>query len=194
MIPITITTADTPDELRAVHCLTFSAYLAEGLCKIRLNKWLEHYPHLDEIAETTVVTAMEGDKLVGTVSVTLDGPAGLHVDEDFPEVMRRLRDPRLRMAAAWRIVTDPAYRGDRRLIMRLMRAGFEQAIACKADWLVCSFHPRRQKVHWRLGFFAVAKGKCRALNNADAVLMVYNVRQNGIPEQLRRRANDGVES
>lgn len=186
MIPITITTADTPEQLSDVRRLTYAAYLAVGLCEINPYKRLEHYPHLDNIAETTVVTAMVDDKLVGSITITVDGPAGLNVDEDFPDVMRRLREPGRRMAAAWRIVTDPSYRGDRRLVMLLMRAGFEEAIARKADWLVCSVHPRRQKVHQRLGFFTVALGNCRALNGAAAVLMMYDVGRDGIPRQLRR--------
>ncbi len=189
MDPITITTADTPDQLRDVHRLTYEAYLAEGLCGRDPSGRLQHYPHLDGIPETTVVTAMDGNKLVGTVSITVDGPAGLHVDEDFPEVMSGLRASRGRVAAAWRIVTDPAYRGDRRLITLLMRAGFAMAVACNADRLCCSFHPRRQKVHRRLGFFTVAYGRCRVLNRVEAVLMMYELRQKGIPEQLRRKRN-----
>lgn len=197
MVPIAITTADTPDQLSDVRRLTYAAYVAEGLCEINPYKRLEHYPHLDNIAQTTVVTAMAGDKLVGTISITVDGPAGLNVDEDFPDVMRRLRVPGRRladvwrtpgrpMAAAWRIVTDPAYRGDRRLIMLLMRAGFDAAIANNVELLVCSVHPRRRRVHERLGFFAVALGNCRALSGAAAVLMMYDVRRDGIPERLRR--------
>ncbi len=185
MIPITITAANTPGQMRAVHRLTYEAYLAKGLCRADPSERLQHYSHLDYIAETTVLTAMVGDKLVGTVSITLDGPAGLHVDEDFPDNMRWLRRRQTRLAAAWRIVTDPAYRGDRRLITRLMRAGFEEAIAHKADWLVCSFHPRRQKVHGKLGFETLAWSHCRALSSAPVVLMLYDMRQ-GIPEQLRR--------
>ena len=146
---ITITTANTPGQLWAVQRLTYRAYLAVELCQKNPNQRLEHYPHLDNIAETTVVTAMAGGRLVGTVSI-------------------------------------PAYRGDRRLIMLLMRAGFEEAIARKAELLVCSFHPRRQKVHERLGFSTLAWSNCRALNGARSVLMMYDVGLKGIPEQLRR--------
>ena len=176
MIPIKITTANTPGQMRVVHELTYMAYRAKGLCQADPSERLQHYPHLDYIAETTVLMAMAGDKLVGTVSITLDGPEGLHVDEDFPEVMVRWRPGGLRLAAAWRIVTDPAYRGDRRIITGLMRAGFVEAIARGAGLLFCSFH---------LGFLTVGRGVCRALNGAEAVLMMYDVEHNGIPEQLR---------
>ncbi len=183
---LTITTADTHSQLGAVHRLTYDAYLAEGLCQASPDGRLLHYPHLDDIAETTVLVATVGPRLVGTVSITVDGPAGLHVDDDFPNVMRRVRAPGRRLAAAWRIVTDPTYRRDQRLITRLMRAGFEELIARRADLLVCSFHPRRQKVHWGLGFTTVSLGNCRALNGAPAVLMLYDLRRLGIPERLRR--------
>ncbi len=183
---LTIDTANTPGQLRDVHRLTYAIYADMGLCEINPDRRLEHYPHLDYIAESTVLMAMEGDELVGTVSITLDGPEGLHVDEDFPDAMRRLRAPGRRVAAAWRIVTDPAYRSDRRLITRLMRAGFEEVIARKAELLVCSFHPRRENVHCWLGFATLDSGKCRALGDADAVLMMYDVETKGIPEQLRR--------
>jgi len=43
------------------------------------------------LPESTVLVAYEAERLVGTLTVTLDSPAGLPNDRDYPEEMAALR-------------------------------------------------------------------------------------------------------
>lgn len=44
------------------------------------------------LPESTVLVAYEGDTIVGTMTVTLDSPAGLPLDKDYGDALRALRE------------------------------------------------------------------------------------------------------
>src|SRR5947209_3989524 len=61
-------------ELDAVYRLTYDSFLERGYCAPRPDRRLIHYPHLDRLPETMICVAISEGQIVGTVSVTLDGP------------------------------------------------------------------------------------------------------------------------
>jgi hypothetical protein len=179
-------------ERREVYRLTHRVYADEGYCELKPGGELRHYPYLDEIPETTILIATERSLVVGTVSVTLDGPAGLHTDEDFPREMREIRGycERFgrRLASSWRIVTDPLYRGRRSLVNRLIGETFRTALRLCVDLLVCDFHPKHERFYRRVvGFDTVAFANCRAVGNRPAVLMTYDVDVKKVPRRWRTK-------
>jgi hypothetical protein len=87
-----IRNAHTRKDFEAVWKLTCDIYIAEGYANPSPIKILRHYPQLDLIPET-IVLPVEDDygNLLGSNSLTVDSPAGLHVDDDFKDVADYVR-------------------------------------------------------------------------------------------------------
>jgi hypothetical protein len=94
------------EELRDVWCLNYKRYLEMGYCKPNHAGVLITHPQLDSDPLTQVcVIRDEKNKLLGTYSITLDGPAGLSTDNTYPDetnIMRRKGT----LASTWRLVTE----------------------------------------------------------------------------------------
>ena len=164
-----------PEDMEAVYELTYVCYRQEGYCDMNEARRLVHYPHLDGIAETLVFVAEQAGAIVGTNSLTLDGPAGLHVDEDFPaEVASYRREAQLhdrRLAASWRIVTDPTCRA-LKVALELMNVTMMYGWAFRVHAMMFSFNPKHERFYRKLlGLSSVAYGACGSVNQAPGVLM-----------------------
>lgn len=177
--------ATTIDELSEVYRLTHRVYTHEGYCEHLAAGQLRHYAYLDAIQETTVFIATERSLVVGSHSTTVDGPLGLHADHDFPEEMTRLRATGKRLAAAWRLVTDPLHRGQRTLILDLLGATIRNAFAMGVEYMVTDVHPKHERFYSRfVGMETLAFGNCEAIGGMPSVLMGYD-RALGIPRRWR---------
>lgn len=188
MLNVAFSTATRISELQAVYELTYRVYSEEGYCQRRDDGRLQHYPHLDEIAETTVVIGRVDNKLIGSVSVTVDGPLGLHADDDFPAAMRIVRQGLggKVLGAGWRMVTDNTFRNNRRFALRLFREGFLVVLDRGIETLVSIINPRHVSFYQRfLGYEKLTEGACKYVGGEDAVLMMYDVETNGVPVRLR---------
>ena len=161
----------TTDELHGVWKLTHDVYVRNGYCKPRATGWLIHYPRLDSIIETTVFIAIEGGKIVGTNSITLDGPCGLHVDNDFPKEVNKIRQERRKLCASWRIVTD--CKGIM-TVVRLIKKTISYALnELQVETALFTFNPDHESFYKRyLNMTTIARCDCIGkLKNAPAVLM-----------------------
>ena len=161
----------TTQELHDVWRLTHDVYVKAGYCKRRETGWLIHYPRLDNIIETAVFIAIENGRIIGTNSITLDGPKGLHVDDDFPKEVNKIRKEGRRLVASWRIVTDckgimPVVR----LIKKTLAFGLNELWA---ETALFTFNPEHENFYKKyLNMTTIAKRDCIGkLHNAPAVLM-----------------------
>lgn len=164
------------EELSGVYKLTHDVYVQMGYCQPQENGILCHYPHLDNIKETFVLVAMDGDKLLGTNSWTLDSKHGLHVDCDFSEhvntVRHRCQKFNRKLAASWRIVTNPDQRNTLRTIKSLVQSTVDMALDYGVDTMLFSFNPKHERIYQKMvGMTTLATGICHA-TNAPAVLMM----------------------
>jgi len=166
----------TIDDMPAVWELTYEAFLKRGLCAPNDVGQLQHYPHLDGIAETTVLIAEDESGLVGTITVTQDGPQGLHVDKTFPGVVRYggvrnlpagYRDHEV--GAVWRL----AVRGGGG-VHCLVGAALQELVTLQLSVVVIVVHPGQVSFYERrLGFKEVSRvDHDPTVNNAPAVLMI----------------------
>jgi hypothetical protein len=160
-------------ELDEVHRITHDTFVDEGYVTPRPDGRLRHYPHLDDAQETTVFVAVVRGAIAGTISYTLDGPAGLHVDGDFPEEVRRVRAEGRRLAASWRIAVRRDVRRDRRVVLGLIEQALESAVRVGVETVLCTFNPRHERTYARLLRFerVALSAETRGLANAPAVLM-----------------------
>lgn len=147
---VEIGVARTPEEMDAVYRMTHDAYVEMGFIRPHPGGKLIHYPHLDRIPETTVLLARLDGSIVGTNSLTLDGPAGLHVDEDFKTEADRIRAEGRALAASYRINTCPEVRQRNAIVMGLIRETVRIALARGVETCLFIFHKRHERIYQRL--------------------------------------------
>lgn len=107
-----------------IHVLAHDTAVESGLIAPQKNGKLDLNPHLDGILETTIIIARYKGKIIGTNTLTLDGPNGLHTDKLFPAETNKLRKEHV-LSSSWRIATHKNYRSDIRLISDLLKASMK---------------------------------------------------------------------
>jgi len=175
--------AGDTEGLARVWRLTHAQYVCRGYCEPQPDGLLRHYPALDGIPETTVLIAEEGAELKGTVTLTLDGPRGLHTDHAFPRETSKVRGMALAahevLASSWRIVT--ACR-KRRVVFDLISAVVGEMEQQGVDICLFTFHPRHRRFYQRSGNLEVI-AECEndpSVHGNPAILML------GYPDEIKR--------
>lgn len=168
--------------LSEVYRLVYREYFKLGYAEPNCDEILSHYAELDGIDETTVIGAYYDGELVGTNSITVDGPMGLHVDHDFPDQVGRIRNwckaSGLRLGASWRIVTKSTVRHSFGVLVDIVRATVRKGCELGLHITLYSFHPSHERRYKRfLGLQTVAYDICRAANDSPAVLMLGDSRR-----------------
>jgi hypothetical protein len=167
---------NTEDDLEAVWRLTYERYINEGYCEPQADGMLRHYRSIDLIPETVVLGAFDGNELVGTNSLTCDGPAGLHVDIAFPAEVKAIRDECLLtgilLGASWRIVTKKESAGQGDLVRGLINMSVDIGSTI-ADVTMYSFNPKHENCYRKmLGLETIARrDNDPSVNGAEAILM-----------------------
>lgn len=174
---ITARKATTLKDLEAVWRLTHDVYVAEGYASPSADGLLRHYPHLDLVPETEVFIAEDEDGTVlGSNSATVDGPAGLHADDDFKDVIDGIREEcrrtGKRLGCSWRIVTLPGCRESLPVIMQLISATLESG-QHRADAVLYTFNPKHESFYGRMLALKTVAGPRdgHAVKGAPAILM-----------------------
>lgn len=188
------------DEMDEVYRIVHDSYLERGYIEEQPDGKLIHYPHLDGIPETIVLAAVEDGRIVGTNSITMDGPCGLHVDADFKEECDRIRAEGRKLASSWRIATRSSCRSERKTVMRLIQETVDQALDHGIETMLFTFNPRHEKIYRKLlnlTTIARSDGSIGSLSHAPAVLM--RVDEADIPARWRKnrpsaQENTGVPS
>jgi len=159
-------------DMDAVYRLTHDAYVALGYIQPRPEHMLRHYMEIEGLPENMVVVAVDDGAIVGTVSITLDGPGGLHTDHDFAGACDAIRAEGRPIGAAWRIITEPGHRATMALVVELIRAAITVFQHCGTATGLCTFAPRHERVYMRLlGFQTIARTDGVGAVNTAAVLM-----------------------
>lgn len=161
-------------ELDEVHRITHDAYVERGYCAPRPCGKLVHYPALERIPETAVLVALQSKTVMGTVSITLDGERGLNVDHDFRGPVQAVREEGRALGAVWRLATRRSLRGERRVVLGLIRAAVRQAFeVLELQSFLIVVNPRHESAYRRLlDMQVVARSRgTEGLENAPGVLM-----------------------
>ncbi len=177
--------AVTPKELESVYRLTHDAYVEMNYATPQPDGRLIHYPQLENIPETTVMIADSGSRVQGTLSITVDGSAGLNTDRDFPDHTRKIRAQTDTLAACWRMVTCKACRHKKSMVKDLLKESvkfiFQQQ---KVDTLLFTVNPCHERVYQLLfGCETIARRtkSIDGLENAPAVLL--RLESKNVPER-----------
>jgi hypothetical protein len=170
--------AKSPQDMETVWRLTHDMYVAQGYAQVQPNGLLVHYPHLDAIPQTIIwIAEDENGRALGTLSYTDDGPAGLHVDDDFKDVTDAVREECRRsvkrLGASWRIVTQPECRNGLDVVMGLITRYVEYIKLREIDVTLYTFNPKHGSFYKRmLDFEIIAEPRIgHAVQAAPAILM-----------------------
>lgn len=107
-----------------IYALAHDTAVESGLIAPQKSGMLDLNPHLDGIKQTTVLIAKCEGEIIGTNTLTLDGPNGIHTDTLFPAETNELRKKHV-LSSSWRIATHKKYRSDIRLISDLLKTSMK---------------------------------------------------------------------
>ena len=142
--------ATSTADLDAVYRLTHDAYIALGYCAPQPDGRLRHYTDIDTAPENMVVVVEEAGAIVGTVSITLDGPAGLPSEQRFGGAVDAIRAEGTVIGACWRLVTEPGHRATDAVLIELMRSTVTVFSGFGVDTALLSLAPRHERAYNRI--------------------------------------------
>ncbi len=177
--------ATNQQEMDKVYRLAHDAYVDMNYAKPQPDGKLIHYPELENIPETTVMIANSGSRLLGTLSITIDGPMGLNTDKDFPRLTRQIRSQTDKLASCWRMATCKECRGKKSIVKDLLKESVCHIFKkLEIDTLLCTVNPCHERIYQLLfGFETIARhnSSLQGLENAPAVLM--RLEHKNVPER-----------
>jgi hypothetical protein len=142
---------DDHSRLDDVYRLTHDSLVDAGDILPQEDDQIISAPHLDRIAQTTIVIAEKNEEIVGTVSVTIDGPSGLISDNYFREETDLVRSRcNGAFCSTWRMATAKEYRGNLRLVQELILESFNIARENSCELCLFVFNERHVRVYKRL--------------------------------------------
>ncbi len=162
-------------ELDIVHRLVHDVYVAAGYVAPQPGARLIYCPRLDLAPETTVFLALIGGRAFGTVSLTLDGPAGFHLDEEYPREAAAIRRERRSLASAWRLAVRPPEGARLGVLMKLLSAIREPVLAGSVETCLFTVVPGFELAYCRL--FGARRVAASSLDRgcASAALSMFRI-------------------
>jgi len=131
--------------------LIHDTFIESGLISVKCKTAVDLYPHLNFIKETTILTAELNGKIIGTNSMTLDGPEGLHTDYYFKEETDFIRkNENTVLGSSWRIATSQKYRNHIRLFLDLIQRSFYIAKEKKIERCLFVFEKKHEEFYKKL--------------------------------------------
>jgi hypothetical protein len=160
-------------ELQEVYRLTHDCYVNSGYCKPHPTGMVVHYAPYDHIAETTILVALLDGQIVGSVSITVDGPSGFTVDEDFNDECIAIRQEGKPVAVVWRLVVKKSEQPSRMVVVSLINEVVSRLRRFEINTALFSVNPKHENVYRRLLNMSVVarKSGSNGLENAPAVLL-----------------------
>lgn len=126
--------------------------------------------------EPVMLQAREGERVIGTVSVRLDGPLGLAADAVFPEALRGLRAQGWRLCEFTRLAVDTSPTSRAVLASLFHQAHLLSHTVHGATLLVMEVHPRHVAFYRRaLGAHIAAAYRMNTSVGAPSVLLTLDL-------------------
>jgi hypothetical protein len=149
----TLREAQTIRELDAVHRITHDSIVEAGYMPPQCGGRIISYPELDPSPLTTILVAVEEGRVIGTNSITGDGPFGLHTDRHFKAETDAIRAEGRKLVSSFRIATDPRGSARRSLALVMDMVRWSYFVAWKKydfETMLCTFNPKHEGVYARL--------------------------------------------
>lgn len=149
------------------------------------QRGLRIVPQATPEPDLATLQARDGRRLVGTLSVRVDGPNGLAADGVFPDEVAALRTQGWRLCEFTRLAVE-GEQPSKAVLASLFHLAYLYAHRIKsADLVIMEVHPRHAPFYRRmLGAEVVASGRDNPTVQAPSVLMRVELAH--IQEQVRR--------
>lgn len=155
-------------DLKACYSMVYQGYLARGYCSPHPSKMYYHY--FSFLPESRTFMLKDQDTLLGTISVIVDSPCGLPMDNLFSREINRLRNPGRKLAEVSLLSMAHHDKGKKMFsltnfdkqvqLFRLFKIVYEYArhIAGVTD-LVIGVHPKHEALYKYLMFNTMGSSK-----------------------------------
>ncbi len=140
-------------EMKQVYDLTYKNYRKAEYVVKNWDPETQHFKKFGSLPQTTVFVAIENDRVIGSVSMTIDSEKGLPYDEDFREQIdevRYINGRPQRVAAVWRLVIDDEYQKNIKILLLLIQAVIRKFRKEKVEVGLFGVHPKRKPVYTKL--------------------------------------------
>lgn len=138
------------EDLHKVYQLAHDTFSQAGLCDPLPHGMMIHHPGQDVIPQTCIFIAEDQDKVVGSISFTLDSNWGLMVDPEFKTYIDRYRLFYGQVASIWRFIIHPDYRNDRQVFRKLIGAGALCLKKFKVPVCFFTFSPEHARIYEKI--------------------------------------------
>lgn len=159
-----IKAAESDDRRSRVNDLLKSRYGWRGYQEVALPT--------DQSVQKFTLTAVEGEAMIGTITVSFDGPKRLSADEAFAPEVEVLRSQGRRLCEFTKLAIDPTV-GTKRVLASLFHVAYIVAHRIRGyDLLLLEVNPRHVRYYERmLGFSVMSEERMNRSVNAPAVLL-----------------------
>jgi len=176
-----ISTLTDYSRLDEVYRLTHDTLVEVKHLVPRADGEIISFHHLDISEQTTILVAQHTGRVVGTISVSDDGPDGLMSDKIFEAETERIRRQTPHgLGSTWRMATSDEYRSERSLVINLIKSAFFVCFEHHIDTCLILNVERHTPIYKRmLGAEIVAKGSTSldGMVQINVALMKLNVLQ-----------------
>ena len=159
-----IKSAETGERRGMVNSLLKNRYGFRGYQEVSLPT--------DRSVQKFTLSAVEEDAVIGTITVSFDGPKRLSADEAFAPEVELLRSQGRRLCEFTKLAVDPLV-GTKRVLASLFHVAYIVAHRIRGhDMLLIEVNPRHVRYYERmLGFTAMSEERMNRSVNAPAVLL-----------------------
>lgn len=182
--------ARTLDDLDEVHRITHDSIVSAGYMPPQRGERIVSYPMLDPSPLTTILVAEADEGIVGTNSLALDGPRGLHTDHHFQAETDAVRAEGRRLVSSFRIATDPTWpaRSSLALVMDLVKWTYFLAIHRYGfETMLCTFNPKHEGVYEKLiGARTIARRSSLGDDPIAAGAVLMRIDREAAPHRLEQ--------
>lgn len=188
----TIRAADENGHRSAARILVNRLYAERGYLTSR-TPWPDETVALKSPEPAVTLVIQEHETVVGTLSVGVDGPQGLLVDELYAAEVQTLRDQGRKLCEFIKLGVDQIARS-RRLLASLFHTAFLYAKEIHGcDHVVVEVNPRHVDFYRRiLGFSTIGPERSNPRVDAPAVLMCLDLQHTKEQLEDTHRGNDGA--
>lgn len=111
----------TNEELELVYQLVHDAYVEEGYSQPQNNGKLIYFGEADQLKETHILVAKYKNKIVGTISITLDNNQFMPVPQTFHNEYHAIRNEGKKIGIVWRLAVAKSHRRHASILAKLIK-------------------------------------------------------------------------
>ena len=180
MDKITYKIADSKELLMQSYQLVYQRYLDVGFCKENNTKMYFGFHEL--LTDTRTFVAEIDGKVIATLSVIIDNPAGIPSDHLFSNELNSFRGPSRKIAEISRFAVNSEYKKYSISIFQYLFQLLYHTYVISSNVTDCVIlvEPRHCKVYKKFNFVEVSEVKLdEDAENAESKLMLLKLRENG---------------